>query len=915
MTTKAFQSRTLATGVALSTLSIALIQPTAAMAQATADSTAPAAAATSVDTDASNDIVVTGSRIDRAGFNAPTPTTVVGAADLDVGNRPSIAQALNDLPQFRASSTPNSTTANTNSGSSAMDLRGLGTTRTLTLLNNRRFTGSADLNNIPQGLVSRVDVVTGGASAAWGSGAIGGVVNIILDDNLDGLTLGAQTGISSRGDGARYSFDGTFGTSFADGRGHFMIGAEYQNNKGILDRFSRRNIGSSGLYTNPTYTPTNGEHRYFLSTNVFNADSSTGGLIVSGALKGQTFNSDGTLRPFQYGSLHNATSMIGGEGVSTTGQQALSAPYQRVSSYARASFEIGNAKMWADFSYARMWSEYNFYAENNRGDLTILASNPFLAQSIRDQLAAAGETSFKYGRVFEDYGFRRFDYTRQNVEGAVGIDGIIGDNGLRYSLYYTHGELRDDQRYHNQMITQNFKNAIDVVADPVTGAPVCRIALTNASTGCRPLNIFGEGAADPAAVNYVFGALARGTFTTKLDATGASLRGDLFTLPAGAVSFAAGVEARWESISTSNIDPVSAAGGFTRLNFSPLDGGFNVREGFGEVAVPIIDQPWSTLELSGAARYSDYSNSGGIWSWKLGATNRIFDTILLRVSRSRDIRSGSLTELFRTRATTYFQVADPETNSTYQVVRYGGGNPNLNPEVGSTLTLGAVFTPQFIPGFNLSVDYYDIRIEGAITTLTPQDIVTRCYDGNAALCNQITRVNGRVTEVEATFINLAEYRTKGVDIEASYRMPLSVLNGNWNGSLRLRALATYVDSVTTDDGVTKVDLAGDVGDNVTFGTPKWRGAASLSYEGTNTSLNLRVRYVGGGQFNHLLDIANNRVSSRTYVDLGGRVNIGNFTLFMNVNNVFDRDPPITTSGSVHYDPIGRYLSAGVKVRF
>ncbi|NWK94238.1 TonB-dependent receptor [Sphingobium lactosutens] len=851
-------------------------------------------------------IVVTGSRIDRKGFEAPTPTTIIGDTELRQGARPSIAQVLNDLPQFRATQSPASTVANTNSSSSAMDLRGLGVTRTLTLLNNRRFTGAVDLNTVPQGLVKRVEVVTGGASAAWGSGAIGGVVNIILDDELEGLTIGAQNGISSRGDGYRYSFDGTFGTKFADGRGHFMIGGEYQQDKGILDRNSRKNVGSSNLFT-PA-----GSSQLILVRDVNAANTSLGGLINAGALKGQTFNTDGTLRPFQYGSMVNGATMVGGEGVATNDEYSLTNPYQRVNGYARASFEVGDATFWADGSYSRIWAKYPFYAES--GTYTLSATNPYLSQDIQSQLAAAGETSVKIGRVFEDYGYRTFDYYRQNVEGAVGVDGSFADGKWRYSAYYSHGEMRNMQSYHNQITGTNLTNALDAVRDS-SGNIVCRAALTDANTACRPLNILGTGTADQAAIDYVFGNTARVVYTTKLDSAGASLRGDLFETWAGPVSVAFGAEARWEEQVTNSLDATSAAKGFSRFNFSPLDGGFNVQEGFGEVAIPLLDQPFSKIDVNGAARYSRYSTSGGIWSWKLGLTDRIFDNLLIRVSRSRDIRSGSLAELFTTSTTSFTTVV--EDGQTYSITRFGGGNANLKPEIGSTLTLGAVFTPTFLPGFNLSVDYYNIKLKDAITSLGAQDVITNCANGNTLLCSQIVRdASGAPTTLYTTYINLAEYKTKGVDIEATYTLPLNKVSDSLGGTMRFRGLATYVPKVIINDGTSTVDRAGDVGDNVNFGTPHWRATGSINYSSQDVSVDARVRYVGGGKFNHLLNIANNDIAARVYVDVGAQATIADrFTLFANVNNLFDRDPPLTTYGSIHYDSIGRYMTMGAKVRF
>jgi len=882
-----------------------------AWAQSSGDAGAQTAAgaAEAAEDEAPAELVITGSRIDRAGFDAPTPTTVLSGDALTQGDRPSIAQVLNDLPQFRASTTPVTNFSGTASGSSPADLRGLGTTRTLTLLNGRRFTGAGDLNTVPQGLISRVEVVTGGASAAWGSGAVGGVVNIMLNENLEGLTIGAQSGVSSREDAFRYGFDATFGVKFADGAGHFMIGAQYMNDEGVLDRDSRPNLGSTTLFSKP------GGGRV-IAQDVNYSNASIGGLITTGVLAGQTFERDGTLRPFRFGSPNDGSSMVGGEGTSLRDETALSAPYQRLNGYARASFEIGDAKLWVDGSYSRMWAEYPFYAESNRGssNITVSRDNPFLPQAVRDRLIAANQTSFRMGRVFEDYGYRTFGYTRETIDAAIGIDGSFGGGKWRYSAYYGHGQLIDDRGYLNQKVDANFTRAIDVVAGP--NGPICRIALTDPTTACRPLNIFGEGNADPAAIAYAFSNTAHVRNTTKLDTAAVSLRGDPFSLWAGPVSIAIGAEARWESIESSGLDPISAARGFTTFNFSDLNGGFNVKEGFAEVAVPLLDQDFSKLEFSAAGRYSHYSNTGSVNSWKLGLTNRVYSELLLRVSRSRDIRSGSLSELFTNRSTTRSTVADG-SNGSYEIITYGGGNPTLDPEIGQTTTLGASWSPSFIPGLSLSVDYFDIRIKGAISTLSGQDIITRCANGNTALCGQIVRgSDNKIAHIFATFVNLAEYKTHGIDFEASYNLPLSKLSAAWPGTLKFRGLATYVPTLTTDDGVSKIEYAGDVGEALPFGTPKWRATGSLTYQDQALSVDARLRYVGGGMWNSALkDLENNAIKARTYVDLGARVTIDKLTLSLNVNNLFDVDPPLTTTGQIHYDQIGRYFSTAAKIKF
>jgi len=859
------------------------------------------------------EIVVTGSRVQRAGFDAPTPTTVVGADELTQGARANIGEVLNDLPSFRATTTAATNPGNTGSGTVRLDLRGLGTSRTLTLLNGRRFSGGEDLNTVPMNLVKQVEVVTGGASAAWGSGAVAGVANIILNDDLEGISLGGRAGVSSRGDGARYELDGSFGTHFADDRGHFMIGAQWLDYQGIPDRNSRPRLGTTGTFTNPAYTRTNGEHQYLLVPDVNAANAGRGGLILTGALAGETFNPDGTLRQFQFGSVRNGPSMIGGaDGWNTFDGLAVTQPYERIGTFARVSFDVtDNVKLWVDGSYMRMEASAPYFPDSDRGAV-IRSDNAFLSPEIRNRLEAADQDRFTMGRWFQDRIYQ-LDYHRENIEGAIGIDGEFGD-GWRYSAYYDHGEYSNYVAISNVRIRQNYLNAVDAVIDPATGRPVCRIALTNPSTNCVPVNLFGEGNISDAAAGYIFGAAVIDQ-RSKLDTGGVSLRGDPFSTWAGPVSIAVGAEARRESVFTV-VDPISAVNGFVSSNRSPTIGSFNVKEGFAELVLPLLNVDASKIEFNGAVRYSDYSNSGGIWSWKAGLTDRIFDDLLLRATYSRDIRSGNMGELFTSRATNFSNIVDPVTGTTILASMFTGGNPNLKPERANTLTLGGSYAPGFVPGLNLSVDYYAIKIKDVIATISAQDTVTRCVNGNTALCNLITRNSaGAITSIEASYINLSRYETSGVDVEASYNLPLERIGLEDAGTVRLRALATYVHSLITDDGVVRIQGAGTVGDNTSFGTPKWRGTASLSYDAGDAELDLRVRYVGGGVFSRTLDVANNHIGARSYVDLGARFDAGNMTFSVDVANLFDRAPPLTTGFNPHYDVIGRYLSAGVRVNF
>ncbi|APR52153.1 TonB-dependent receptor [Sphingomonas koreensis] len=872
--------------------------------------TAPDAAAEN--TPAEDDVVVTGSRIQRSGFDAPTPTTVIGEAELALGNRPSVAQVLNDVPQFRATSTPTTTGGNTNSGVSTADMRGLGGVRTLTLLNGHRFSGSADLNTVPQSLVKRIDVVTGGASAAWGSGAVAGVVNIILDDDFTGWKLGAQAGVSSRGDGGRYGADIAWGTDFAGGRGHFMVAGDYMKEDGILTRKGRPNL-EAGLFVHPT------EGLKFVrdpnSTQVYNGGSI---LSTSAAPYGLVFGPDGNINPFPFGSVTSGATTVGGGGQNTYDYVPISAPYQRINAFARASYEVTDSlKVWAQFSFHRMTGNYGLFPETAADASTLIRpDNAFLTAANRTRLAAAGVTGpFLLGRFLDDIGSKRemltLRYSRRNLEGAIGLEGSFG-NGWKYNAYYDHGEVRLDQGINNQRIKARFANGVDSIL--VGNTPTCRInadaSTTNDDPNCVPINILGNGNISDAAAKWAF-AGSHLIATIKLDAAGASLSGQPFSTWAGPVDIALGTDVRWEKQVTNYVDPLSLANALSVLNSSATNGGFNVKEAFVEANLPLLDaEGVAKLEINGAARYSDYSTSGGIWSWKTGGTLRLVNDLLLRAVYSRDIRSPSITEYYLSRSVNIGVVQDPYRGGAVQsnVTVYGGGNKNLTPEISHTLTLGGSYSPSFIPGFRLSVDYYDINIDNVITVIPTQTLLGQCFAKAPSdpTCGGVIvrKANGEIDTLTNPYLNLANYNTQGLDIEASYRTALG------NGQLTVRALANHVFHLKVDG----VEVSGIVGGETAFSTPKWRGSTTVAFDNANFGANLRVRYVGGGTYN-AQKIVDGRFGSRTYVDIGLQAKVGSFTLFGNVNNLFDRDPPLTQYITPNYDVIGRYVSGGVKLNF
>lgn len=865
-------------------------------------------AAASVD-----DIVVTASRIDRAGFQAPTPTIHLTAEDLSVGARSNIAAALNDMPQFKASSSPQTTGTNTGAGNAPVDLRGLGINRTLVLIDGRRASSENDLNSIPSVLVKSVDVVTGGASAAWGSGAVAGVVNIGIDRFFTGGKLGAEYGISSFDDAEQQRFEAAWGTPFANDRGHFVIGGEYLDNDGVVPKTSRPAIGRWAQVSN-------GAGGFVTVPNVGFSNAAYGGLIMSGVNAGKVFNPDGTLRAFNYGTVVG-TNTVGGEGPSNDDLSPLVTPQRRYTGLASATYELSDKlRLTADVRHSRMWNNYIWFGDHNRGNLTIKNDNAFLSTAIKQQMAAAGQTSFTMGRFNSDLSYSTIDFERVTTQATIALDGEFGDN-WRWGAYYSHGEYENNIDTPGFLLTTNYAQAVDSVISPVTNQPVCRVTLTNANSGCVPINLFGLGAPSQEAIDYVTGTPQQRT-TTKLDVAGVSLRGEPFSLPAGDVSIAVGLEARKEQ-TDQRVGELDAAKAFQTFSFSAMSGEFTVKEAFGEILVPIVrDLPvLNNLEFNAAARISDYDTTGSIWSWKIGATNEFFPGFRGRITQSRDIRSANLTELYTTTTTGYNNINDPLKGQTVYTLNNGGGNPNLAPETADTLTLGLTYSPPSIPGLNMSVDYYNIKIDDVITTIAPQDLVSRCFNGNTALCANVDRdASGNLIRTRSTYVNLAEYQTDGIDAEVSYSSPADLWVPGATGRVKMRLVGTWVNSLTTDDGISEIEYVKSQGYAFGLGVPELRVNASLGWQGEVFGANLRARYISEGVYNSTVKIVNNDIDAFTYVDLGLTADLAHYgadgvELYANATNLFDKSPPDGSLFSPYYDVVGRYVTVGARYRF
>lgn len=937
-------------GVSTAALALALGFPAVAQAQ-DADESA----------EAGDTIVVTGSRIARDGFNLPQPVTMVGSEQIDRQGASNVAAVLNDLPAFRPQNTASTTAIfQNNIGANTADLRGLGANRTLVLIDGRRVVpatvqgssfapaGAVDLNMVPASLIERAEVVTGGASAAYGSDAVAGVVNLIINTNLEGIRASVQGGISDEGDNEEFAASLAIGDSFAGGRGRVVVGAEYVDVQGTGDCYSRAWCALSyNTVSNPLVNSTNpslgrvspGNPATLILPNARNATATVNGIVTAGPLRGTEFNPDGTTFQHDYGTFYGAGIFQSGGGddrLAFYENFPIASPSERINTFGHVEYDLTDSVTWfAEGSFSRVSAETIGAQRRDLGPRRITRDNPFIPAAVALRMDQLNQTSILVGRIWNDLGPQQGRVERDIYRAVTGFEAGLG-GGWSLDAYYQYGQTDYSQRGFNTNINQNTTYALDVVRDPNTGNPICRAVLQGiaAAAGCQPLNIFGEGSPSAAAARYVSGTVEQDT-TLKQHVASLAVQGSLLELPGGALALATGVEFRKDQ-ATGTADPISTALGFYTGPGAPISGSVDVWEGFVEVVAPIVDM----VELNGAVRLTDYSTSGSVTTWKVGADFAPADWIRFRATRSRDIRAPNIFELFGPLQSSFQSVTDPRNGSAQVLTSVLlGGNTNLVPERADTWTAGVVLQPEVGPGdLRLSVDYYDIKLDGAVSTLGAQVLVNRCAEGVTEFCQFVDRDAGnQITQVRNFNLNLNTLITRGWDIEASYRMPLG------NGDLSLRALATIVDDLTTVDSTgLAVDRAGMNGSPVSqpSGVPRYIINSYLSYDAEPFAVQLQMRHIAAGAYNVTLvgpedegydpmlanSINDNRIGAWTYFNLNASYDLWadgdrNLQLFGVVNNLFDKDPPVDAPSSfgptnnVLYDVIGRSYKLGLRFRY
>ena len=616
---------------------------------------------------------------------------------------------------------------------------------------------------VPQGLVSKVEIVTGGASAAWGSDAVAGVANLILDRRFVGLKGSVQAGTTRHGDRNTRGLSMTWGERFAGDRGHFIVSADVDQNDGIF--FMRaRDWGGWNKIANPAYTADNDEPRQLLVKDGRSSVMSYGGLINQGPLAGIAFDADGNPFEFTYGDLRTASTMRGGDGSADIENLPMQAPVNRKTLYSRASYVFTDRLTgFIEGSYAKSEGVSPSLVRSSSA-ITIRRENPFIPASIAAQMDALNLATIRLGRYSRDYAQtmnNRYTEVRRVV---AGLEGSFGET-WSWDAYYTIGDVESQVQIAQNQITAHYNFAIDAITDPNTGEAVCRSVAARAD-GCAPLNLFGENQMSRASLDYVLGISQRRNMIRQ-NAASFAMRGEPFSLPAGPVSAAMGLDWRHEEARVES-DPLSIAGSFATGNALPFSGDQSVKEVFGEAILPLFaDVGWSkSFDLSLAARLTNYSSSGTVNTWKTGISWTINDRIRVRSALSRDIRAPSLNDMYAAGSSSLLSVFDPVLNIQYSVTNRSSGNPDLVPEEADTFTLGVVFTPTQNLGFSL--DYYDVGMDKALITLAAPAIVERCYGISPQVCPMITRNpdTNRITSVQVSPQNLERLHLRGVDFES-----------------------------------------------------------------------------------------------------------------------------------------------------
>ncbi|MBS0416155.1 MAG: TonB-dependent receptor [Proteobacteria bacterium] len=938
--------------------------------------------------DSLQEVVVTGSRLIRTDLTAPSPTTVVSAEDIKLSGNVTLDKTLNEFPQL---ATGNASSVNNGGGSGILtaNLRGLSTNnqavRTLTLVNGRRFIpadqyGNVDLASIPDALIKRVDIITGGASAVYGSDAIAGAVNFVLDDHFSGLQATAQYGINSHGDGSQRKYDITFGSNMDGNKGNVVGSFSYtqENSFTQADRdFSAIPLADNSKHTGFVYSgsgnipgtrvPLSATQLAGLEDLVPTTDPSCTSVT------GVRFLAGGAATPYcQPEDTYNYA-----------GFNLLQRPLERVNVTFLAHYDIvDHVTAFGEAYFVDSKNNYVLAPDSftpvtpGAPSSTLLvpnyAGNPILSAATRQFLVdnanvfdpkGTGTASIVGGgRRADELGPREAFFQRISYNVTGGLRGdfdLIGQN-WKWEVFGQYMYNRTNTSNINFVNQTRLSLALDAVTNSA-GQVVCRVQIS----GCAPTSLFGSGSISAAAAQFM---------TPERDShdeffrhvAGGSVSGTLFNLPAGPVALALGTEYRKDTY-TNDVSPFDLAGEYGAASNAALSGGFSVKEAFMETRLPILsDLPFvKTLAVEAAARYSDYTTVGNVFTWKAGGEYAPVEWLRFRGAFNRAVRAPNVGELYSAQTQGFTGGTDPcsvtagsrsdalkalcvaqgvpasdintFTQATLGLTQQSGGNPNLQAEKSNTYTIGAVISPPWVQHFNLTVDYFKVNVHGAITSINAQQTLNDCYTNlipDSPTCLAVHRLpsNGQIDFVNTALANIGFLQVSGVDTQADYKLALpSLLElGGHAANLSLQATASWLFNRTTQSfaGAAPQDCAGFYGAGCSSGTggfitPDFKVNMSAAYQSGLLSWRLVGRMIGGLDVYPGTAAFVKHVPPVWYVDTTFGVDLGeHVNLFAGIDNLANKQPPIlgtTFVGDANvdvslYDVQGRRYFAGVTLK-
>ena len=950
--------------VASAMLFLAAIPPSLAMGASGDAATVPGTAAKALESESLQEVVITGTRL-APGFAAPTPLTMLSSEQLLQVSPNDIATALAQAPALGdtilGSNAGSASGAAGTNGQSLLNLRGLGVNRTLVLLNGQRLgttnvQDSVDINMIPQSLLKRVDIVTGGASASYGSDAVAGVVNFVLDGTFRGFKADLSAGTTTYHDGTNGNLILAYGTALGS-NARLIAGANFYKQRDVGLPPSGRDWNDHPYvgYPNPVAgaTPT-----FLVVPDGRSSNGTYGGLItgVQGcsaaactALVGQQFAPGGVLQPFQQGANPGSSYASGGQGANMV--FGISPAVDREGTFLHTEWDARpNVMLFAEGLFNRTHTSLKAQSPYETGTVqfTIFRNNAFLPPAVAAVFAANPSlASFTMGRLSPDISPETVNNLTAVGRLSLGAKGNLGEH------WTFDTSIGQQYTVNNIDVIEPIKRNLYAAADAVVnsaGQTVCNSTLQGLDPGCVPINLFGSGAPSAAASQYVLG-VNRGDTVFKQTAFEANLRGELgggFHLRAGPIGVATGVAWRKDTADR-RVDALSAItttcnglrgcpasynasyGGYQYYNPAPLYGSTDTREAYAEFGVPLLkDLPLvQSLNAVLAGRITRYSNSGTQGTFKTGLLWDLNGAVRLRGTFSEDVRAPDVLELFSAASTKVsfdlFPSSTAPTTTRVSAVNTAVGNPKLLPEIAHTSTAGIVLSPGSVSGLQVSVDYYKVRINKAIEALSNQGVVDGCAQGNQAYC-QLISVNGipitsvgQVTAATTGLVvsgprdNVGIESTSGIDLESAYSHMLG------HGTLTARLIGNYlltVDRPTAITGCAQTSLIGAIGGCLgENGYPRWKGNVSARYDTQRYGVYVQERFISGGKADPWdvvgVTVNRNDVPTVEYTDMTLSLDCG--TLFrthgkayLTVTNLFDRAPPPTIISAGAFDAMTSY---------